>query len=88
MIVRNYEGTVMATDLDPKTQSQMLFRAIGIMLPVVLLLLGALTAVLGEDGDVFTVGILLVLCGLGWLIYGLSRASRPHVDQDWPMGRL
>lgn len=78
----------MATDLDPKTQSRLLLMAIGIMLPVVLLLLGALTMAFGQDGDVFTVGILMALCGLAWLVYGLSRLSRSHADQNWPTGRL
>jgi len=82
----------MAEQLDPGTQGRLLLRAVGLMLPILLLLWGALFAWAGQQGDLVIVGILLLGCGAGWLGCGLIRLirglHRPELHEHWPTGRL
>ncbi len=76
----------MTMHLDPKTQSRILLRAMGIMLPIVLALLGLLTILMGDDTDLYMIGTLLALVGAGWLLYGLFRLAKRSSGDDWPSG--
>lgn len=79
----------MATDLDPRIQGSLMLKAAAVLVPVVLILVGGLTALLGQDADLLLIGIMVGLCGIGWLIYGLSRLSRRGSgEEDWPSGRF
>ena len=81
----------MASQLDPTTQAKLLFKAMGTMLPVLLLLCGGLAAWAGQEDDLLIVGLLMLGCGIGWVIFGIVRLltkSHSSEAQDWPGGRL